>query len=214
MYSHVEPCQRKTWSCVLTLHFQNKYTCFQSCWSSLSIISSLKNWRTIMIWTLLKGINSKKTTCMRIGSNGDPPARVVSLNGSSLTWTQRIKHLGNIITCDLKDSEDITFKKVSLYHRSTGLTAKRLKYLAMLRASCCKHIAVHGMDVKHGISPASLRARWTLNGIKLFAAHCAFLTRRIQICCLCWSKESPLWLNLSPVCQNLYNLLFVQIIPL
>ena len=48
---------------------------------------------------------------MRIGSNGDPPARAVLLNGSPLTWTRRIKHLGNIITCDLKDSEDITFKK-------------------------------------------------------------------------------------------------------
>ena len=55
--------------------------------------------------------NSKMTTCMHIGSNGDPPARAVSLNGSPLTWTRRIKHLGNIITCDLKDSEDITFKK-------------------------------------------------------------------------------------------------------
>ena len=58
--------------------------------------------------------NIKKTMCMRIGSNGDPPARVVSLNGSPLTWTRRIKHIGNIITCDLKDSEDITFRKVPL----------------------------------------------------------------------------------------------------
>ena len=113
-----------------------------------------------------------------------------------------------------KDSEGITFKKAHLYHRSTGLTAKCLKYLAMLRAGCCKHTAVRGMDVKHGTSPASLRARWTLNRIKLFAVHCAFLTRRIQIFCLCWSKKRPLWLNSSPVCQNLYNLLFVQIIPL
>ena len=158
--------------------------------------------------------NSKKTMCMCIGSNSDPPARVVSLNGSPLTWTWRIKHLGNILTCDLKVSEDITLKKVPLYHRSTGLTTKCLKYLAMLRASCCKHIAVRGMDVKHGTSPASLHARWTLNGIKLFAVHCIFLTRCIQIFCLCWSKENPLWLNISPACQNLYNLLLVQIIPL
>ena len=91
-------------------------------------------------------------------------------NGSTLTWTRRIKHLGNIITCDLKNSEISRLKRVPLYHRSTGLTAKCLKYLAMLRASCYKHIAVRGMDVKHGISPASLRARWTLNGIQLFAA--------------------------------------------
>ena len=80
--------------------------------------------------------NSKKTMCRRICSNGDPPAHIASLNGSPLTWTWRIKHLGNIITCDLKDSEDFTFKKVPLYHRSTGLTAKCLKYLTMLSASC------------------------------------------------------------------------------
>ena len=103
--------------------------------------------------------NSKNTMCVRIGSNGDPPARVVSINGSPLAWTRRIKHLGNIITCDLKDSEDITFKKVLLYHRSTSLTAKCLQYLAMLRASSCKHIAVRGIDVKHPTSAASLRTR-------------------------------------------------------
>ena len=64
--------------------------------------------------------NSKKTMCMRIGSNGDPPERFVSFNGSPLAWNRRIKHLGIIITCDLKYSEDITFKIVPLYHRSRG----------------------------------------------------------------------------------------------
>ena len=68
--------------------------------------------------------NSKKTTCMRIGSNGDPPARAVSLNGSPLTWTRRIKHLGNIITCDLKDSEDITFKKGAFISQVNRLNCK------------------------------------------------------------------------------------------
>ena len=34
------------------------------------------------------------------------------------------------------------------------------------------------------------------------AIHWTFLTRRIQIFCLCWSKESPLWLNISPVCHK------------
>ena len=101
--------------------------------------------------------NSKKTMCMRIGSNGDPSAHVVSLNGSHLTWTRRIKHLGNIITCDLKDPEDITFKKGVFILQDNRLNCKM--YLTMLRGSCCKHIAVRGMDVKLGTSSASMRAR-------------------------------------------------------
>ena len=72
----------------------------------------------------------------------------------------------------------------------------------MLGTSCCKHIAVRGMGVKHGTSPASLRARWTLNGIKLSVVHCMSLTRRILIFCLCWSKESRFWLNISSVGSN------------
>ena len=55
--------------------------------------------------------NAKKTMCMRIGNNGNPPARVLTLYGVPLTWNRSVKHLGNVITCDLKDNDDIRFKK-------------------------------------------------------------------------------------------------------
>ena len=48
---------------------------------------------------------------MWVGSNGEPPTRVVTLNGAAVMWKQRIKHLGNIITSDLNDKCDIKYKK-------------------------------------------------------------------------------------------------------
>ena len=75
----------------------------------------------------------------------------------------------------------LRFKKVLLYPRSTSSTANCLQYLQMSMTSCCIHIAVHGMGIKHGTWSASFRARWTPNGIKLSAVHWAFLTRRIEI---------------------------------
>ena len=55
--------------------------------------------------------NAKKTVCMRVGFSGEPPTRVVTLNGAAVMWKQRIKHLGNIITSDLNDKCDIEYKK-------------------------------------------------------------------------------------------------------
>ena len=55
--------------------------------------------------------NAKKTVCMRIGSNGEPPTRVIKLNDTAVVWRTRIKHLGNILTPDLSDKCDIEYKK-------------------------------------------------------------------------------------------------------
>ena len=51
--------------------------------------------------------NAKKTVCMRGRSNGEPPTRVVTLNGAAVMWKQSIKRLGNITTADLSDKCDI-----------------------------------------------------------------------------------------------------------
>ena len=96
--------------------------------------------------------NSKKTTCMRIGSNGDPPARAVSLNGSPLTWTRRIKHLGNIITCDLKDSEDITFKKGAFISQVNRLNCKMSQVSGnvkgqLMQTYCCSWYGCQTWDL-------------------------------------------------------------------
>ena len=93
--------------------------------------------------------NSKMTTCMRIGSNGDPPARAVSLNGSPLTWTRRIKHLGNIITCD---SEDITFKIGAFISQVNSLNCKMSEVSGnvkgqLLQTYCCSWYGCQTWDL-------------------------------------------------------------------
>ena len=89
---------------------------------------------------------------MRIGSNGDPPARAVSLSGSPLTWTRRIKHLGNIFTCDLKDSEDITFKKGAFISQVNRLNCKMSEVSdnvkgQLLQTYCCSWYGCQTWDL-------------------------------------------------------------------
>ena len=48
---------------------------------------------------------------MRIGSEGVAPKREVTLSGNVLKWHRKVKHLGNIVTSDLNDSEDIEREK-------------------------------------------------------------------------------------------------------
>ena len=61
--------------------------------------------------------NANKTRCMRVGSNGEPHTRVVTLNGATVMWKQRINHLGNIITSDLSDIYNVVLniRKACLY---------------------------------------------------------------------------------------------------
>ena len=159
--------------------------------------------------------NSKKTMCMRIGSNDDPPARVVSLNGSPLIWTRRMKHLGNIITCDLKDSEDITFKNVAFISQVNRLNCKMSEVSGnvagqLLQTYCCSWYGCQTWDLASK-SARQMNTEWNKAVRRTLRVP---YTTPTNFFCLCWSKESLLWLNISPVCQDLYNLLFVQIIPL
>ena len=55
--------------------------------------------------------NCKKTVCMRVGNEGKELVRGVTLNGTKLSWHKRVKHLGNIVTHDLKDDQDISYKR-------------------------------------------------------------------------------------------------------
>ena len=55
--------------------------------------------------------NCKKTVCMRVGSGGEAPTRPVTLNSVKLSWHKKVKHLGNLVTHDLKDDDDVNFKR-------------------------------------------------------------------------------------------------------
>ena len=43
--------------------------------------------------------------------DGTTPRRSVTMNGEPILWKSQIRHLGNFITHDLSDLNDITFKK-------------------------------------------------------------------------------------------------------
>ena len=53
--------------------------------------------------------NEKKSFCMRIGGNGTAPRRSVTMNGEPILWKSQIRHLGEFITHDLRDLNDITY---------------------------------------------------------------------------------------------------------
>ena len=55
--------------------------------------------------------NVNKTMCISIGGKGHPPRRNITLYGSPIMWNNSVKHLGNIITSDLSDYDDIRVKK-------------------------------------------------------------------------------------------------------
>ena len=44
------------------------------------------------------------------GGDGTAPRRSVTMNGESILWKSQIRHLGNFITHDLSDLNDITYK--------------------------------------------------------------------------------------------------------
>ena len=54
--------------------------------------------------------NASKTMCMKIGNNFREPRVNVTLHGTALVWKDKVKHLGNILTHDLRDSADVTLK--------------------------------------------------------------------------------------------------------
>ena len=99
--------------------------------------------------------NCKKTICMRVGSGGEPPERAVTLNGNKLTWSKKVKHLGNIVTHDLKDLDDINFKKGVFVGQVNKLKCKfctvhnTLRGL-LLQTYCCSWYGCQTWDLASG----------------------------------------------------------------
>ena len=96
--------------------------------------------------------NAKKTVCMRVGSSGEPPTRVVTLNGAAVMWKQRIKHLGNIITSDLNDKCDIEYKKgvfishVNRLNNKLSVVSANVKG-QLLQTYCCSWYGCQTWDL-------------------------------------------------------------------
>ena len=58
--------------------------------------------------------NGSKSVCIKFSKNGQQPDIPVYLNGNSLQWPHKVKHLGNWLRSDLKDDTDIDIKKGQL----------------------------------------------------------------------------------------------------
>ena len=108
--------------------------------------------------------NCKKTVCMRVGSGGTEPNRPVTLNGIKLSWHKKVKHLGNIVTHDLKDDEDITYKRGVFISQVNKLKCKFCTIHSTLRGRllqtyCCSWYGCQTWDLV-GRSVQRMNTEW------------------------------------------------------
>ena len=55
--------------------------------------------------------NDKKTNCIMFGTTSAAGCKCISVNGNEIMWSNRVKHLGNVIDCELSDVADSNNKK-------------------------------------------------------------------------------------------------------
>ena len=101
---------------------------------------------------------------MRVGSGGRPPERTVTLNGIKLTWNKKVKHLGNIVTHDLKDTDDINCKKGVFISQVNKLKCKFCTVQSTLRGRllqtyCCSWYGCQTWDLS-GRSIGCMGIEW------------------------------------------------------
>ena len=89
---------------------------------------------------------------MRVGSEGRPPERTIKLNGNILTWKKSVKHLGNIVTHDLKDADDVNLKKCTFIGQVNKLKCKFCTVQSSLRGRllqtyCCSWYGCQTWDL-------------------------------------------------------------------
>ena len=65
--------------------------------------------------------NEKKTVCLHFNNTDDNPD--ILLNGKRLVWKSSVKHLGNIVSCNLEDGDDILLKKQDFYNQVNVMIA-------------------------------------------------------------------------------------------
>ena len=86
--------------------------------------------------------NASKTMCMKIGNNFREPRVNVTLHGTALVWKDKVKHLGNILTHDLRDAADVTLKTGIFISQVNRLNVKFRKVSSLVKGNllqtyCC-----------------------------------------------------------------------------
>ena len=97
--------------------------------------------------------NGKKIVCLCFSGRChiDPPS--VTLNDVQLVWKSSAKHLGNIITTDLCDNEEIRFKKRDFVARANSVVcnfklASREVCSRIFVAKCCHLYGCQAWGIK------------------------------------------------------------------
>ena len=87
--------------------------------------------------------NAKKTVCILFsGRHGSRTPPVMSLNGTVLHWKDTIKHLGNFMSNDLSEDEEIRYKQCDFIGRVNSVcanfkSAPRDVVSKIFTAQCC-----------------------------------------------------------------------------
>ena len=106
----------------------------------------------------------RKSFCMRIGGDGTAPRRSVTVNGEPILWKSQIRHLGNFITHDLSDLNDITYKKGVFISQVNRLNA-RFPFVSsgvkghLLQTYCCSFYGCQTWDL-YGKHVNQLNVEW------------------------------------------------------
>ena len=108
--------------------------------------------------------NCGKTKCMKVGGGRLPPPRPITLNGVVLKWKTKVLHLGNYVTYNLSDHDDIMFKKGVFISQVNKLNVKFSAVSSMLRGFlfqnyCCSWYGCQNWDL-YGSDIDRMQIEW------------------------------------------------------
>ena len=96
--------------------------------------------------------------------DGTASRRSVTMNGEPILWKSQIRHLGNFITHDLSDLNDITYKKCVFIYQVNRLNA-RFPFVSsgvkghLLQTYCCSFYGCQTWDL-YGKHVNQLNVEW------------------------------------------------------
>ncbi len=105
----------------------------------------------------------------------------IFLNGRKLQWVKCVKHLGNYISSDLSEEQEIRHKKGDYIWRVNGLLigyrdAHPEVKMYLLNSYCC-----YLLDHRLGLSPTVKQIKWLQQGIEKSYKYGAYPLNLIEI---------------------------------
>ena len=122
---------------------------------------------------------------MCVGKDGDFFQGNIYLDGEKLKWVNCARHLGNLITWNLKDDDDIRLKRGYFYGSVNNLCAKFKGILNNpdVASKLFMHIVVLFMVPSSGTFLVNHLMIYVLRGRKLSGGFLIYRIVHIDICC-------------------------------